>query len=389
MLSQPRKVALITGICVQHDAISASVRDDALAFSAAHGYSTRVYSYSNDYPELDAKIVAGPADILFDAHYRDADLLIYHFGIYHDLFNTIMVGNGHAPQAVRYHNITAREFLPQSDWGIIARSRRQLFNCRAADRIWPVSDYNAADLVQNGIATAADIEVIPLMVGNGARACSLLEKDSATTRIVFLGRFVKSKGLTDLLRAVAAARARTTQKIELRLLGSPKFSSRDYMAELTALTAQLHLGACVTMVGEVSEAGLADEFRRAHIICVPSYHEGFCKPVIEAMAFGCIPVTYDAGNLAFVARGYSRTVPAGDIAALATALTETSASIESLAAKGGQARVTVDAGEMPVATYEAECGRVLQAYGAPEVSAQLRRAGEGVLVKGRKQELLF
>jgi glycosyltransferase involved in cell wall biosynthesis len=381
MLGRPKKVALVTGICVRHDAISASVRDDAMAFSGEHGYSTKVYTYSNDYPELDATVVGGPADILFDQHFREADLLIYHFGIYYDLFNTIMIGNGHAPQTVRYHNITSKQWLPQSDWNTIDRSRRQLYNCRAADRIWPVSEYNASDLTQHGIVAPEDIDVIPLMVGDGVRRGSLLDKDASVTRIVFLGRFVKSKGLTDLLRGIAAARRMVDRKMTLRLLGSPKFSSRAYIDELRQLIAELRLDDCVTIVGEVTEAELAAEFRQAHILAVPSYHEGFCKPVIESMSFGCVPITYDAGNLAYVAQGHSVIVPAGDIAALAGAIADVSRMIGAIGTSKGDTAISVQAGTMTLSAYDARVDEIVRDCGAPAVSVRLRAAAEALLAR--------
>ena len=73
-------------------------------------------------------------------------------------------------------------------------------------------------------------------------------------------------------------------------------------------------------LGTVDDATWEQLYRRAHILAIPSYHEGFCKPVIEGLRAGCIPVGYASYNLPEIANGLGRMVPTGDVAALTEAL---------------------------------------------------------------------
>ena len=45
-------VAIVSGLSVQRDALSASVRDDAMSFSERFGFHARVFAYKNEYPDI-------------------------------------------------------------------------------------------------------------------------------------------------------------------------------------------------------------------------------------------------------------------------------------------------------------------------------------------------
>ena len=130
----------------------------------------------------------------------------------------------------------------------------------------------------------------------------------------------------------------------------------------------------MTLVGGVSDEALDDEYWRAHVLVLPSYHEGFCKPVIEALRFGCIPVTYNSSNLKYVAHGLSRTVPAGHAGALAAGIAEAARSVNAVYENPEAARIAVDRGTMSLTEYERAVDDVIASSGFPSVSSQLRRA---------------
>ena len=60
----------------------------------------------------------------------------------------------------------------------------------------------------------------------------------------------------------------------------------------------------------IDDTELGQLYLSADLFVLPSYHEGYCVPVVEALFAGC-PVTYDAGNLPFASGGLGALVPTG------------------------------------------------------------------------------
>ncbi len=63
------------------------------------------------------------------------------------------------------------------------------------------------------------------------------------------------------------------------------------------LAALRSLGDRCTMLGFVSDAALAELYRRCAVFCYPSLGEGFGLPVLEAMAAGAPVVTSNVSSL--------------------------------------------------------------------------------------------
>jgi glycosyltransferase involved in cell wall biosynthesis len=69
--------------------------------------------------------------------------------------------------------------------------------------------------------------------------------------------------------------------------GDPRLAV--YTEALHARTARLGLGEAVVFTGGVSLAALRAYYQAAHLFVITSRHEGFCVPLVEAMALG-VPV---------------------------------------------------------------------------------------------------
>ena len=76
----------------------------------------------------------------------------------------------------------------------------------------------------------------------------------------------------------------------------------------------------IEVLGNVDDARLADLYRAATVLALPSRYEGFGLPVLEAMAYGCPVVVSDAACLPEVVGDAGTIVPVGDVDALAGAL---------------------------------------------------------------------
>lgn len=134
--------------------------------------------------------------------------------------------------------------------------------------------------------------------------------------VLAVGRLVPEKGVDVLIRAAAAA------GLPLEIVGDG-----DRRSELEALAHEV--GAQATFTGALPPAALADRYRAARLVAVPSRREGFGMVAAEALGAGRAVVASDVGGLsALVADGVNGAlVPPDDVAALATALSATPPSL--------------------------------------------------------------
>jgi glycosyltransferase involved in cell wall biosynthesis len=148
------------------------------------------------------------------------------------------------------------------------------------------------------------------------------EKQTSVVELLFVGRIVPSKGVLDLVRAIRQMRERTAIPFRLRIVGNREWSDDAYLTQVESEIADGRLSSIVEILGVVDDAALGCLYHEAHVFVIPSYHEGFCKPVVEALRAGCVPVGYASYNLPHIARGFGRMVPTGSIELLASALGE-------------------------------------------------------------------
>ncbi|MGH9165917.1 MAG: glycosyltransferase, partial [Acidimicrobiales bacterium] len=130
--------------------------------------------------------------------------------------------------------------------------------------------------------------------------------------VLAVGRLVPEKGFDVLIRAAAIA-------------GKPVVivGDGDQRAALEALAAETE--ADVTFAGSVAPAALADHYRAARLVAVPSRREGFGLVAAEAAAAGRAVVASAVGGLVDVVQpgGNGVLVAPGDVDQLAAALNDT------------------------------------------------------------------
>jgi glycosyltransferase involved in cell wall biosynthesis len=121
------------------------------------------------------------------------------------------------------------------------------------------------------------------------------------------------KALDVLVEAIAAlTRRRPELTLVLAGAGGPE---GERVAALSD-----GLGVRTVRTGFVADATLAALYRGAAAVAIPSRHEGFGLPALEAMACGAPVIASRAGNLEALVEGAGVLVPAGDAGALARAL---------------------------------------------------------------------
>jgi glycosyltransferase involved in cell wall biosynthesis len=192
--------------------------------------------------------------------------------------------------AIHYHNITPAELLWRFAPHIAlecAVGRRRL--PELADRVVAVgadSRYNALELEELGFREPTVLGVmrpfLPVVPRRPRPA-------GDPARILFVGRGVPNKAQHHLVMA-SAALADAGVDHELAFVGS--WPAPEYERHCRTLAAALGVDRRVRLVGSVSDRALAGHYADADLFLCLSDHEGFCVPIVEAMAAGLPVVAY-------------------------------------------------------------------------------------------------
>lgn len=347
------RVAIVAPMLARNDAISVAVRDTYRMLARDESLQVEVLTQRNDFPDVKAAVVPDLADMLIHPAFLNADLLIYHFGIFNDFFNALICGNGHAKQLVYFHNITPARYVPSAQKRIIEDSFRQIANLAYADEIWAVSEVNKAVLEEHGIHSSR-IQVMPIVV-DAPRLAQLGDKAAKQAELLFMGRCVPSKGILDLVKALCLVREHGTMPFRLRIAGSIEWSDQEYLHTVQTYVREHDLEDCIEFCGPVDDTLWERLYHESHVLAIPSYHEGFCKPVIEGLRSGCIPVGYASSNLPMIANGLGRLVIPGDVDALAAALTDLLEGLPRALRSLDKFTLPLDRGRMSLREFSTAC----------------------------------
>ena len=223
------------------------------------------------------------------------DGLIYHLSIGSPLASR--VEGTEARRIVVYHNITPASFFRDTNVQVkywADRGRQDLLRLSScADVFIADSLFNLDDARRFGVARGV---VIPPALDLD-RLAPLPATGSSPPILLFVGRAAPNKRHDVLIRALCALRATTSREYRLVMVGSGD-DTGAYVASLERLARLLGVASAVSFVVQrVLDDELAAHYRAANALVTASEHEGFCVPVVEAMAFSLPVLAHAAAAL--------------------------------------------------------------------------------------------
>ncbi len=272
-----------------------------------------------------------------------------------DMDGYCVAGREHAPHVASIKGVIADEMHYESGftrWTMGVQARREAEHVRRADLVVTTSRYAALRLEElYSIPPVQSIvpELIDLSAWRALLAGNPASRDPRHFTVLCVCRFYPRKRLHLLLQAAAQLRE-SAPEVRVRIVGNGPEAPR-----LRGLWKQLDLENTVEWLGDVSQAGLAAEYNRADLFCLPSVQEGFGIVFLEAMAAGLPIVAARAAAVPEVAPHAELVEPE---------------SAESLAAAIQKLRRDPDA-----RTRQVHSGsETVRAFDAPRVALQFLRA---------------
>ena len=162
---------------------------------------------------------------------------------------------------------------------------------RRADWLKAVSRRVAKDLVRLG-GNPERMTILPTPIMTGLFRPGPASPDRfCGSKILFVGRLEKSKGLPVLLHAVARLK-RAGFSIELTIAGEG--SQRTLLEKLIR---RLELAAAVKLIGFQAHRALVAVYRRHSLLVLPSRYEAFGRVIVEAGLCGMPTVATRVGGI--------------------------------------------------------------------------------------------
>lgn len=176
-----------------------------------------------------------------------------------------------------------------------------------ADRLVANTDQEAAELVEYYDADLQRVVVVPPGVDldrfapgdrSAARARVGLREDALV--LLFVGRIQPLKAPDVLVRAAAQIleqRPELRDRLVVAVLGGASGRGLSAPDRLQRLGEELGVGDVLHLSAPVSRSELADWYRAADLVAVPSYTESFGLVAVEAQASGAVVLAAQVGGL--------------------------------------------------------------------------------------------
>ena len=293
---------LVPGLA-PYDAVS----NDTLGMTAALralGHEVTVFApHARDVAEA-----VQPHDAI-DAWIRgDDDVIVYHYCIGWD-FALDLFRRTKARRVVRYHNITPPEFFVGWSEGYVGactagRAELDAYAALNCELYLGCSPFNLEDFSRRGVDPARSAVVPPfhkveelLAVAPDARRTG--NNADGAPELLMVGRIAPNKGDLALVDALTVMRRTSDPRTRLIRIGKLDPNLERYGVAVREHVREMGAEAHVVAIDDATPGELRAAYAAADALVMLSAHEGFCVPLVEAMALGTPIVALGSSAIAW------------------------------------------------------------------------------------------
>ena len=281
--------------------IAAAHRSDAVGDNARRlrdacrrwGHEAEIYALTIDDDMHDeARPWQDPAS-------RGGDVTILHYAVPSPMTAALATLPG--ARVLQYHNVTPAAFFAPFHPGLAlfaAAGRREVTTLVGrVDLAVGVSEYNRQELEHFGFTETG---VLPLAVDlarlQTAGPVPALDKPlgDGLANILFVGRIAPNKKIEDHIRLAEVFKRYVDTQYRFIFVGREDAVPHYYAAVRALIAEYKMLPERFWFTGAVPDNELAAYYRHAHAYVSLSEHEGFCAPLVEAMAMDVPVLAYAA-----------------------------------------------------------------------------------------------
>jgi L-malate glycosyltransferase len=298
--------------------VPAAHRGDAIGDSARRvremlrraGHQSDIYALTID------EVLRGDVLPFSDPGSRAGDITIFHFALPSAMTEAFRSLGG--VRILQYHNITPAGFFAPYDpqlFRLAALGRQELASLAGqVDLALGDSEFNRLELEELGFVTTGvfPIAVDTERITRGPRLPALENiLSDGLINILFVGRIVPNKRIEDHIRLAEQYKRYIDSYYRFIFVGRYDGLPRYYNAIRAMILQYRMLPDRFLFPGAVTDGELAAYYRWADVYVSLSEHEGFCVPLVEAMAAdvpvlayaaGAVPETLGGAGLVFAPR---------------------------------------------------------------------------------------
>jgi glycosyltransferase involved in cell wall biosynthesis len=297
------RIAMLVPGIAPYDAVS----NDTLGMTAALralGHEVAVFApHARDVAE-DVQ----PHAAIGDWIRGEDDVIVYHYCIGWD-FALDLLRRTKARRVVRYHNITPPEFFEGWSEGYVAactagRAEIDAYAALGCELYLGCSPFNLEDFTKRGVDPARCAVLPPfhrieelLAVSPDARRIG--NNADGAPELLMVGRIAPNKGDLALVDALTVMRRVSDPRSRLLRIGKLDPNLERYGVAVREHVRELGAETHVVAIDDATPGELRAAYAAADALVMLSAHEGFCVPLVEAMALGTPIVAFGSSAIAW------------------------------------------------------------------------------------------